>query len=115
MKNQTLLPPLGMVLDSVSVDEKKLGFFTQPHREGQGQEQGLDEASTDEDRAMNASPTGTDGTGQGHRDRDRDRLGPACRRQDCKSRCLPQQKFSCVLLLMSSSDLDHNNIVHFFI
>jgi hypothetical protein len=67
---------------------------------GQGQEQGLDEASTDEDQAMNASPTGTgrdrdtgtgtgtQGQGRGHRDRDRDRFGPSlpkARLQVCRA------------------------------
>jgi hypothetical protein len=68
MKNQTLLPPLGMVLDGVSVGEKANFFLPNLKVKGQGPEQGLDEASTDEDRATNASPTGMDRTGQGHRD-----------------------------------------------
>jgi hypothetical protein len=64
MKNQTLVPPLGMVLDGVSV-KKNWAFSPSLIVKGQGQEQGLDEASTDEDRATNASPTGMgrDGTG----------------------------------------------------
>jgi hypothetical protein len=65
MKNQTLLPTLGMVLDGVSVGEKANFFSPNLKVKGQGPEQGLDEASTDEDRATNASPTrtGWDGTG----------------------------------------------------